>query len=319
MAADVEVLPGVVVDVVGVQVQLGAVHEVQARGEDRVLLAHERLEELRGHGGFDAHGGDVPLRQGDMADHAVRAARGPQVEAQLVQARLAQGPQVLLRGQGAVGVHVLVDPRLTEAADDAVVLLNLYEGLQVHVGHPRGPVAHGEQQRHVLLPVLAAADLPHALADGGLAVQLAVVVAEFALDVAAVGLADGAQPRARQAGAAAGGELLLRAHEQGAAVQAPEAGNLRHQLLLAALLRRFNLREHRVHNLLLPREKRFILRQLGKKVEPHQRVALGNLHQADPPPPPCSPAGYCIHYTTPGLGGKEREDGLTSPCSGTIM
>ena len=53
---------------------------------------------------------------------------------------------------------------------------------------------------HVLHPVLAgAADLPHALADGGqCSIQLAVVIAELALDVALVGFADGGQPRAQQ-------------------------------------------------------------------------------------------------------------------------
>ena len=218
-AADVHVLAFVVADVVGVQVQLGAVDEGDAGVQDGGLLLLELLVEIRGHGGLDGDGGDVLRRDLHVGDDLVRTVGAAQVEAQLVQAGLAQRAERFLRCQQTVGVHVLVDARVCKLADDAVVLLDLHEGLQVHIAHAgdRSPAGRlpldGEQEVDVLLPELGAADLPHALADGRNLVELAVVIAELALDVALVGLADGGKAGSGQAGAAALGELLPIADE----------------------------------------------------------------------------------------------------------
>ena len=273
-AVHVHGLARVVRDVVGVQVQLRAVDEVQAGGQDRVLLALEGVEKLRGHGRLDAHAGDVALRQPDVLDHLIRAVRRAKVEAQLIQARLAQHLQVLLVGQRAVGIHVLVDAVGVEAADDALVDPDFHEGLEIDVGHARGRVAHAEQKVHVLLAHLRAADLPQALADGRLAVQLAVVVAEAALDVALVRLADGAQARAQQAGFAAPGELLSIACVQRAALKGLKAGDLRQQNGVAVRHGLLDLGEHRVDDLLLVGQQLLALRQGCKEFEPGQRVPL---------------------------------------------
>ena len=116
-----------------------------------------------------------------------------------------------------------------------------------------------------------------------MAVQLAVVIAEAAADVALVGFADGAQARAGQAGAAALRELLRIAHEIRAAADILQPGNLRTQIGNALLLGQLNLAEHRQGNLLLAGHEGLILGQLSEKAVPHQRVALGNLHIHMPP------------------------------------
>ena len=61
----------VVGQIVGVQVQLRAVDEVEPCGENRLLLAQEGLKELRGHRRLDAHARDEALRRADVLDHAV--------------------------------------------------------------------------------------------------------------------------------------------------------------------------------------------------------------------------------------------------------
>ena len=114
---------------------------------------------------------------------------------------------------------------------------------------------------------------------GGDPIQLAVVIAEFALDVAAVGLADGAQPRAHQAGEAALGKALFLAHVIGAALQAFQARNVRHQAVVSRVHGVLYLRQNGVHNLLLGDGKLLLLGQLGKKGKPAQGVLLGNLHR----------------------------------------
>ena len=177
---------------------------------------------------------------------------------------------------------MLVDARRAEAPDDRVVQLDLHERLQIDVGDARGLLLDGEQQVEVLLVELRAANLPHALADGRLAVKLAVVVAEFALDVAFVRLADGAQPGAHQAGAAAAREAAALADVIGAALQRLEAGDFGHQLRVPVIDRRLDLGERRVNQLLLVRQNLLVLGQLREELKPHQRVLFGNLHRVPP-------------------------------------
>lgn len=105
-----------------------------------------------------------------------------------------------------------MDARLLEYAHDAVILLDLHKRLKVDVGNARGLFLDAQQQLQIRLAVLGAADLPHALAHRRDLIQLAVVIAKLALDVAAVGLADGGEPRAAQAGEAAARELAAVAH-----------------------------------------------------------------------------------------------------------
>ena len=90
MTGDVHIHAHVVFDVVGVQMQLRAVHEIQPRTDDAILLCKERIIEFRGHRRFNAHVWDVFLCRFDIFDHAIRAVRRAQIEAQLVQPRFAQ-------------------------------------------------------------------------------------------------------------------------------------------------------------------------------------------------------------------------------------
>ena len=212
MAADVEIFSQIIAQVVGVQVQFREVDKVHARGQNLLLFLQKALIQFGSHGGFDAHVGNVLFSQGNGFDHAVGAAGGPQVEPQFIQPRPAQGLQIFGIGQGAVGVEMLMYPGGVEFFDDGIVFLNFHEGLQVDIGNAGGLFAGAQQKLHVFHPVFAPADFPHALADGGLLIQFAIVIAEFALDVALVGFADGGQPRARKAGSAAPGEFRVVAH-----------------------------------------------------------------------------------------------------------
>ena len=121
---------------------------------------------------------------------------------------------------------MLVDARRVEFGDDAIVHLDFHERLEVHIGNARGRTVDGEQQVDVLLAEFAAADFPIALADGGDAVEHAIIVAEFALGVALVGFADGAQARTQQARAAARREFCVRPHVICAALQGFQPGDL---------------------------------------------------------------------------------------------
>ena len=274
----VERLSCVVLQVVFVQVQFGAVDKLNAGGEDTLLLAQEGLIKLRRHRRFDAHMRQYARSKRHVFKHAVGAVRGPEVEAQLVQPCLLQRAQVLLVYKNAVGIHVLVDTGPVEALDDAVVDLDLHERLQIDVGDARGRAVDGEQQLDVLLAELGAADLPHALADGRYGVQHAVVVAEAAVGVALVGLADGAQARAEQAGTAAAGELVVRPHVLCAPLQRFKPRDPIPQRRDARLHRRFDLRNGGKGNLLLSGQKFLVLRERGEKLHPHQGVFFGNLH-----------------------------------------
>ena len=297
LPVQVQVFAPVVFQVVGVQVQLGAVHEIRVGGQYGLFFLHKGLVQRGRHRRLDAHHGDVPLRLGDGRDHPVRAMAGPQVEAQLVQPRLAQRLQVFRRGQRAVGVHVLVDAGLVEAADDAVVLFDLHEGLQVHVGDAGGPVGGGQQQIEVLLPEAGAADLPVALADGRLEVHLTAVIAERAGQVAAVGLAHGAQPRAQQAGAAAPGEAGVVAHVAGPPTQGFEPRDVGLQPVDARRLGELDLGQRRQRDLLLPRRKGLVLGQPGEEFKPGQGVGFGYVHGRSIP----SSVMYPVYRTPPAL------------------
>ena len=78
-----------------------------------------------------------------------------------------------------------------ELADDGVVFLDLHERLQVYIGNAGWLRIDGQQQVEVARIELGPADLPHALAHRRHAVNLAVVVAKFAIQVAFIRLADG--------------------------------------------------------------------------------------------------------------------------------
>ena len=183
-----------------------------------------------------------------------------------------------------------------EAADDAVVFLNLGEGLQVDVGDAGGLWLQGEQQGQVLLPEAGAADFPHAFADGRDAVQQAVIVAEGAGSVAAVCFPDGGKAAAQQAAAASGGEPVFRPDKQGAGgqVRGPrnafrmsgnhgfQARNGPEHLRPAGLHGRLNLGEGGQRDLLLAASRGLLLRQGGKETEPVQGILFGDLHGAAP-------------------------------------
>ena len=208
----IEVFPRIVVDIVGIEMQLGAVHEVNACGKDGRFLFQKGFVQFRRHGRLDAHLGNVPLCQRHVGNHPVGAVGSAQVEAELVQPGLPQGTEIFLRGQGTIGIHVLMNARLVEGANHPVIFFNLHERLQIHVGNPRGLFMDGKQQGQVPLIILGTADFPQSLPNGLNGIQLAIVVAELALGIAAVGFANGAQARAHQAGEASLGEPLLLPH-----------------------------------------------------------------------------------------------------------
>ena len=102
-----------------------------------------------------------------------------------------------------------------------------------------------------------------------MAIQLAVIVAERAADVALVRPADGAQSRAGQAGRASLGKFRWVADEVRPPAERVQIGNLRHQFLVARVHRGFNLADDGPRQLLLMRHQRLIFRQLREETKPH--------------------------------------------------
>lgn len=170
--------------------QLRAVHKVDTRIQDHLLLLLEGLEVGRRHGRFNAHMADIALCCSDGLDDLIRAAAGSQIEAQLVKSRFAKRLQVFLCAKGAVGIHMLMNAGLRKTADDAIIGLDLHKGLQIDITDPAGLRRDPQQKLHVLFIVPCAADLPQSLADGRLTIQHAVIIAEGALEIAAVRFAD---------------------------------------------------------------------------------------------------------------------------------
>ena len=159
-----------------------------------------------------------------------------------------------------------------EFADDSVVFFNLHERLEVHIRDARRLLLDGQQQVDVVLIEFRAADFPHALADGRLHIQLAVIIAEFALHVAAIRLANRTQPRAQQAGAAAPRKFRPIAHEICPPGQALQPVDPRRHRFAPLVHSGFNLSQRRKGNLLLMGHQLFLLGQSGKKLKPHQRI-----------------------------------------------
>ena len=162
--------------------------------------------------------------------------------------------------------------RIMELADEAVVFLDLHKRLKIDIRNARRLLLNGQQQVDIVLIELRAADFPHALADRRLAIQLTVVIAELALHVAFVRLANRAQARSHQTGRTAARKFALVAYKIRASRQALQAVDLRHPLGAARVDRRFDLRERSQRNLLLMRHQFFIFRKLRKEFEPHQRI-----------------------------------------------
>ena len=167
---------------------------------------------------------------------------------------------------------MLVDSRLAEAADDSVILFDLHKGFQIDVGDAGGLFLQGKQQGKILLPVTSASDFPQPLADGFNAVQQTVVIAERAGQVAFVGFAHRAEPRAQQAAAAAAGKTDFRADKQGTGrrIRRPgkrvvrarhnglQTGNGKQYRFSARFHSGLNLAEYGQGNLLLPAAERLI-------------------------------------------------------------
>ena len=195
-----------------------------------------------------------------------------EIEAQLVKAGFSQRAEVFLCAQKAVGVHVLMDAGVCKFADHAVVFLDLHERLEVYIGDAGWLFLDGEQQIEIALIELRSADLPHALPDGRDAVELAVVIAEAALNIALVRLADGTKACAGQTGAAASGEFAFVADEKGASSEGFEPRDFAHQLFVARVDGVLDLGEDRQRDLLLMGQQLLLFGQHGKKLKPHQRV-----------------------------------------------
>lgn len=259
----------VVRQIVGVQVQLGAVDKIKTSGQNCILFLLEMLVEIGRHGRFNRDGGDILLRRSDALDDVVRARRCAKVEAQFVQPGLTQRTQIFLRAERAVGVHVLMNPGGAELADDIGIQFDFHERLQIDVADAGRSVRRAEQQVDILHAEVRPADFPQPFADGLLAIQLAVIVAERAADVALVRPADGAQSRAGQAGRASLGKFRRVADEVRPPAERVQIGNLRHQFLVARVHRGFNLADDGPRQLLLMRHQRLIFRQLREETKPH--------------------------------------------------
>ena len=252
--------------------QLGAVHEIQPRGEDFLLPGQKRLVKLRRHRRFNAHVRDILFRQRDVFNHPVRAVGRAEIEAQFVQSRFAQRAQRFLRSERSVCVKVLMNARFVEFCDYAVIFFNFHKRFEVYVGNPRRLFLDGQKQIEVALVKLRPADFPHALADRRLAVHLAVIIAETTAQVAFVRLAHGRKAGAQQARFASAREFCVVSDVIRAPGERFEAGDFGHQLFIARVNRVFDLCKRRVHQFLLMRQNFFLLRQRRKKLKPHQRV-----------------------------------------------
>ena len=189
------------------------VDKIKTSGQNYILFLLEMLVKIGRHGRFNRDGGDILLRRSDALDDVVRARRCAEVEAQFVQPGLTQRTQIFLRAECAVGVHVLMNPGGAELADDIGIQFDFHERLQIDVADAGRSVRRAEQQVDILHAEVRPTDFPQPFADGLLAIQLAVIVAERAADVALVRLADGAQPRAGQAGRASLGKFRWVADE----------------------------------------------------------------------------------------------------------
>ena len=182
---------------------------------------------------------------------------------------LTQRTQIFLRAERAVGVHVLMNPGGAELADDIGIQFDFHERLQIDVADAGRSVRRAEQQVDILHAEVRPADFPQPFADGLLAIQLAVIVAERAADVALVRPADGAQSRAGQAGRASLGKFRRVTDEVRPPAERVQIGNLRHQFLVARVHRGFNLADDGPRQLLLMRHQRLIFRQLCEEAKPH--------------------------------------------------
>ena len=146
-----------------------------------------------------------------------------------------------------------------------------------------------------LLAETGSADLPHAFPDGRDAVQHAVIIAEGAGGVAAVGLAHRGKPAAEQAAAAAGRETARRADIQraGREIRRPgyplrmagrhclQAGDRAEHPVTAGLHGCLDLRENSQGDLLLAAAEGFLLREGSEKPEPVEGILLCDLHGLD--------------------------------------
>ena len=135
----------VVRQIVGVQVQLGAVDKIKTSGQNCILFLLEMLVKIGRHGRFNRDGGDILLRRSDALDDVVRARRCAEIEAQFVQPGLTQRTQIFLRAERAVGVHVLMNPGGAELADDIGIQFDFHERLQIDVADAGRSVRRAEQ------------------------------------------------------------------------------------------------------------------------------------------------------------------------------
>ena len=174
---------------------------------------------------------------------------------------------------------MLVDACFMEELNHVLVNFNFHKGFQINIGDAGRLLLNGQQQRNIFFVELGAANLPHAIANGRNAVQHAVIVAEGAFGIALVGLANGTESCAKQAGLAALGEPIVRTYVHGSSLHGLQVRNLLHQGFTPGIHGTLNLRQHRQHNLLLMAQEGLIIRQCGEKLKPHQGVFLADFQR----------------------------------------
>ena len=174
---------------------------------------------------------------------------------------------------------MLVDACFMEELNHVLVNFDFHKGFQINIGDAGRLLLNGQQQRNIFFVELGAANLPHALANGRNAVQHAVIVAEGALGIALVGLANSAESCAKQAGLAALGEPIVRTYVHGSSLHGLQVRNLLHQGLTSGIHGTLNLRQHRQYNLLLMTQERLVIRQCGEELKPHQGVFLADFQR----------------------------------------
>jgi hypothetical protein len=110
------------------------------------------------------------------------------------------------------------------------------------------------------------------------AFQFAVIIAELTRQIAFVRFPDRAQTGTQQTGPTALRESAFIADKKGSVFQGFQVSDVRHQHIVSVIDRRLDLREGGVNDFFVFYSDFLFVRHLGKKIEPYQRVFLGNFH-----------------------------------------
>ena len=176
----------------------------------------------------------------------------------------------------------LMDSGIMETPDDAVIFLNFHHRFQIHIGNTGRLPLQGEKQVQIFLPVFSSPNLPKTFPDRRNGIQYTEIIAEGAAGIAAVRFPDSAETGAKQAGAAAGREALLRPDEKGAGTgpQLLQAGNFGQKCLEAGFCHPLDLGKNRQGYFLLSAAQWLVLGESSEKSGPLEGILLGNVHMS---------------------------------------